>query len=89
MNLNPEHRTALIMPICNEDVDRVFAGLREPGVREGDRQRGSISTFTSERQLQSGHLRCGTKAGWSWIAKCRAKVRSSTAAAVVVKRKSG
>ncbi len=26
--LNPAHRTALIMPICNEDVDRVFAGLR-------------------------------------------------------------
>ncbi|RRW76104.1 glucans biosynthesis glucosyltransferase MdoH [Pantoea dispersa] len=26
--LNPEHRTALIMPICNEDVERVFAGLR-------------------------------------------------------------
>lgn len=26
--INPEHRTALIMPICNEDVERVFAGLR-------------------------------------------------------------
>lgn len=26
--LNPAHRTALIMPICNEDVERVFAGLR-------------------------------------------------------------
>ncbi|KTR92180.1 glucans biosynthesis glucosyltransferase MdoH [Pantoea dispersa] len=26
--LNPERRTALIMPICNEDVERVFAGLR-------------------------------------------------------------
>ena len=26
--LNPKHRTALIMPICNEDVSRVFAGLR-------------------------------------------------------------
>lgn len=26
--LNPTHRTALIMPICNEDVERVFAGLR-------------------------------------------------------------
>ncbi|MEC5341118.1 glucans biosynthesis glucosyltransferase MdoH [Brenneria populi] len=26
--LNPDHRTALIMPICNEDVERVFAGLR-------------------------------------------------------------
>ncbi len=26
--LNPEHRTALIICICNEDVNRVFAGLR-------------------------------------------------------------
>lgn len=26
--LDPAHRTALIMPICNEDVERVFAGLR-------------------------------------------------------------
>ncbi|MDP1491868.1 hypothetical protein, partial [Klebsiella pneumoniae] len=26
--LNPAPRTALIMPSCNEDVDRVFAGLR-------------------------------------------------------------
>ncbi|WP_261434222.1 glucans biosynthesis glucosyltransferase MdoH [Serratia ficaria] len=26
--INPAHRTALIMPICNEDVERVFAGLR-------------------------------------------------------------
>ncbi len=35
--LNPAHRTALIMPICNEDVDRVFAGLRATGVGESDR----------------------------------------------------
>ena len=37
--LNPENRTALIMPICNEDVDRVFAGLRatwESVVRTGN-----------------------------------------------------
>lgn len=37
--LNPEHRTALIMPICNEDVQRVFAGLRatwESVVRSGN-----------------------------------------------------
>lgn len=26
--IDPRHRTALIMPICNEDVARVFAGLR-------------------------------------------------------------
>lgn len=37
--INPEHRTALIMPICNEDVDRVFAGLRatwESVMRSGE-----------------------------------------------------
>ena len=27
--INPAHRTALIMPICKEDVERVFAGLRD------------------------------------------------------------
>ncbi|MFC0225718.1 glucans biosynthesis glucosyltransferase MdoH [Serratia aquatilis] len=26
--IDPAHRTALVMPICNEDVERVFAGLR-------------------------------------------------------------
>ncbi|MXP66269.1 glucans biosynthesis glucosyltransferase MdoH [Pantoea sp. Nvir] len=39
--LNPEHRTALIMPICNEDVERVFAGLRatwESVVRTGNKE---------------------------------------------------
>ncbi|WP_428945799.1 glucans biosynthesis glucosyltransferase MdoH [Pantoea sp. FN060301] len=39
--INPAHRTALIMPICNEDVERVFAGLRatwESVVRTGEQQ---------------------------------------------------
>ncbi|MBP2170911.1 membrane glycosyltransferase [Erwinia toletana] len=39
IEINPEHRTALIMPICNEDVERVFAGLRatwESVVRTGE-----------------------------------------------------
>lgn len=27
-NINSAHRTALVMPICNEDVARVFAGLK-------------------------------------------------------------
>lgn len=37
--IDPTHRTALIMPICNEDVERVFAGLRatwESVVRSGE-----------------------------------------------------
>ncbi len=39
--IDPQHRTALIMPICNEDVERVFAGLRatwESVVRTGEQQ---------------------------------------------------
>lgn len=39
--INPEHRTALIMPICNEDVERVYAGLRatwESVVRTGEQE---------------------------------------------------
>lgn len=35
--LNPAHRTALIMPICNEDVDRVFSRpAGDLGVGESD-----------------------------------------------------
>lgn len=41
--LNPEHRTALIMPICNEDVDRVFAGLR--ATRESVKATGNGEHF--------------------------------------------
>lgn len=29
--LNPEHRTALIMPICNEDVNRVLLACVQRG----------------------------------------------------------
>ncbi|CAK9884652.1 MAG: Glucans biosynthesis glucosyltransferase H [Candidatus Erwinia impunctatus] len=39
--INPQHRTALIMPICNEDVERVFAGLRatwESVLRTGEQE---------------------------------------------------
>lgn len=41
--LNPAHRTALIMPICNEDVSRVFAGLR--ATFESVRATGQLEHF--------------------------------------------
>jgi len=41
--LNIEHRTALIMPICNEDVERVFAGLR--ATYESVKATGQIEHF--------------------------------------------
>jgi membrane glycosyltransferase len=42
VRLDPQARTAIVMPICNEDVRRVFAGLRatyESLARTGDLQR--------------------------------------------------
>ncbi len=57
--INPEHRTALIMPICNEDVDRVFGGpARHLGIGESHRPAGALRRVYPERQLQSGYLRC-------------------------------
>lgn len=41
--LNPNNRTALIMPICNEDVERVFAGLR--ATYESVRATGDLDQF--------------------------------------------
>lgn len=41
--LDPNHRTALIMPICNEDVERVFAGLR--ATYESVKATGQLSQF--------------------------------------------
>jgi membrane glycosyltransferase len=41
--LDPDHRTALLMPICNEDVARVFAGLR--ATYESVKATGELAQF--------------------------------------------
>ena len=41
--LDPAARTAIVMPICNEDVARVFAGLR--ATHESVRQSGELAFF--------------------------------------------
>lgn len=41
--IDPEARTAIVMPICNEDVDRVFAGLK--ATYESVKRSGNIAHF--------------------------------------------
>lgn len=81
--LNPEHRTALIMPICNEDVNRVFAGLR--ATWESVKATGNAKHFDVYILSDSYNLDicvAEQKAGWSLSLKSVAKVRFSIAAAV-------
>lgn len=81
--LNPEHRTALIMPICNEDVNRVFAGLR--ATWESVKATGNAKHFDVYILSDSYNpdiCVAEQKAGWSLSPKSVAKVRFSIAAAV-------
>lgn len=81
--LNPEHRTALIMPICNEDVNRVFAGLRatwESVKATGNAKHFDVYILVTVITRISASL--SKKPGWSLSLKSVAKVRFSIAAAV-------
>ncbi len=81
--LNPEHRTALIMPICNEDVNRVFAGLR--ATWESVKATGNAKHFDVYILSDSYNpdiCVAEQKPGWSLSLKSVAKVRFSIAAAV-------
>lgn len=83
--LNPEHRTALIMPICNEDVDRVFAGLR--ATWESVKATGNAAHFDVYILSDSYNpdiCVAEQKAWMELIAEVQGKGKSSTAVVVVV-----
>lgn len=74
--LNPEHRTALIMPICNEDVSRVFAGLR--ATWESVKATGNAAHFDVYILSDSYNpdiCVAEQRRGWSLSRKCRAKAK--------------
>jgi membrane glycosyltransferase len=51
--IEPGARTAIVMPICNEDVRRVFAGLRatlESLARTGDRDRFDVYVLSDSNE---------------------------------------
>jgi membrane glycosyltransferase len=56
------------MPICNEDVDRVFAGLRATWESVKATGNAALRRLYPERQLQPGYLRGRAKAWMELIA---------------------
>jgi len=67
-SIAPEARTAIVMPICNEDVARVFAGLRatyESVQRQGDLDRFDffVLSDSNETDIYAAELQ-------AWAALC-------------------
>lgn len=82
--INSAHRTALIMPICNEDVERVFAGLRatyESVAATGQLEHFDIYVLSDSYDPTSAWR--SKRRGWSCAAMSTATAASSIAAAAV------
>lgn len=65
-----EARTAVIMPICNEDVTRVFAGLR--ATYESMERTGELARFDFFVLSDSGNPDLRTAETDAWMETCRA-----------------
>ena len=82
--INSAHRTALIMPICNEDVERVFAGLRatyESVAATGQLEHFDIYVLSDS--YDPDICVAEQRRGWSCAAMSTATAASSIAAAAV------
>jgi membrane glycosyltransferase len=78
-------RTALVMPICNEDVTRVFAGLRatyESVAATGDLDRFDFFVLSDSNDPISAWL--NSRPGWMCAARPEASGGFSIAVAVAV-----
>ena len=64
----PEARTAIVMPICNEDVARVFAGLR--ATYESVRRSGDLERFDFFVLSDSGDADICTAEAAAWASLC-------------------
>jgi membrane glycosyltransferase len=65
----PEARTAIVMPICNEDVARVFAGLR--ATYESVQRHGDLERFDFFVLSDSSDADTCTAEVQAWAALCR------------------
>jgi len=66
----PEARTAIVMPICNEDVPRVFAGLR--ATYESLARTGELARFDFFVLSDTGNADTRVAEVEAWMALCRA-----------------
>jgi membrane glycosyltransferase len=68
-SIAPDARTAIVMPICNEDVARVFAGLR--ATYESVQRHGDLDRFDFFILSDSGDADICTAEVQAWAALCR------------------
>lgn len=68
--IEPEARTAIVMPICNEDVARVFAGLR--ATYESVQRHGDLDRFDFFILSDSGDADICTAEAQAWASLCQA-----------------
>ena len=68
--IDPKARTAVLMPICNEDVDRVFAGLR--ATWESLAATGGAGTFDFYVLSDSSEAKARADEPWAWLKLCQA-----------------
>ena len=68
--ISPEARTAIVMPICNEDVARVFAGLR--ATYESVQRYGDLDRFDFFVLSDSGDADICTAEAQAWASLCQA-----------------
>ncbi|MGE5105047.1 MAG: glucans biosynthesis glucosyltransferase MdoH, partial [Betaproteobacteria bacterium] len=69
-SIPPDARTALVMPICNEDVPRVYAGLR--ATYESLAQTGALERFDFYVLSDTGNADTRVAELDGWLALCRA-----------------
>ncbi|TSH98190.1 glucans biosynthesis glucosyltransferase MdoH [Verticiella sediminum] len=68
--IEPQARTAVVMPICNEDVARVFAGLR--ATYESVARRGTLDHFDFFILSDSYHADNCVAEQTAWVELCQA-----------------
>jgi membrane glycosyltransferase len=69
-DIPPEAQTAIVMPICNEDVQRVFAGLR--ATYESLAQTGALDRFDFYVLSDTGNADTRVAELDAWLSLCRA-----------------
>lgn len=67
--IGPEARTAIVMPICEEPVERIFAGLR--AIQESLDRAGGLDRFDFFIMSDSGDAATGVREEEAWLAWCK------------------
>ena len=73
--IDPAARTAIVMPICDEPVERVFAGLR--AVRASLERAGALAAFDSSSSATARDPDLWVDEEEAWARWCRERPKAS------------